>query len=214
MSEQNTLMTEAATITDAAASQEAAPQETATAAPVVEAAPAEAQGKQAGAEGEPKKAAPEVPEQYEDFKFEEGKNLPEGVGDQLKADAKDLGLTQAQAQKLAERELKRIEAAEAKQAETLDTFRSQWADDARADQEFGGEHLDANLATARKALDTFGTPELKGLLNVSGMGNHPEVIRFMYRAGKAISDDGIVKGAPPAATRDPKRLYPNSNMNP
>ena len=38
----------------------------------------------------------------------------------------------------------------------------------------------------------FGTDALKSLLTESGLGNHPEVIRFMYRAGKAISEDSYV----------------------
>jgi hypothetical protein len=47
---------------------------------------------------------------------------------------------------------------------------------------------------AKKALDAFGTTELRSLLNESGLGNHPEVIRFMFRAGKAISEDSMVTG--------------------
>jgi hypothetical protein len=47
---------------------------------------------------------------------------------------------------------------------------------------------------AKKALDAFGTAELRSLLNESGLGNHPEVIRFMFRAGKAISEDSMVTG--------------------
>ena len=42
------------------------------------------------------------------------------------------------------------------------------------------------------ALKAFATPELRELLQKSGLGNHPEIIRFMYRAGKAISTDDYV----------------------
>jgi len=52
---------------------------------------------------------------------------------------------------------------------------------------------------AKKALDSFGTPELRTLLNESGIGNHPELIRFMVRAGKAISSDTFVAGERGAA---------------
>ena len=40
--------------------------------------------------------------------------------------------------------------------------------------------------------NAFGTEPFKQLLSESGLGNHPEVIRFMYRAGKAISEDSYV----------------------
>jgi hypothetical protein len=66
----------------------------------------------------------------------------------------------------------------------------------KTDQEFGGEKLSENLSVAKKALDAFGTPELRKLLDDSGLGNHPEVIRMMYRAGKAISEDRFVGGSP------------------
>ena len=46
--------------------------------------------------------------------------------------------------------------------------------------------------TAKSALDTFGNDALKSLLVETGFGNHPEIIRFMYRAGKAISEDSYI----------------------
>jgi len=58
-------------------------------------------------------------------------------------------------------------------------------------------------------MDKFGTPELTKLLNASGMGNHPEIIRAFYRAGKAISEDSFVGGSRATAPVDPsKRMYP------
>lgn len=151
-----------------------------------------------------------APEQYEAFAFEEGKTLPEDMTADIQAIAKELNLPQAQAQKLADLALKRSEAAQASQMEALEKARTEWADAARADKEFGGDQLEANLGAARKALDAFGTPELRGLLNESGLGNHPEVIRFMVRAGKAISGDKIVTGSASTAPADPaKRMFPN-----
>lgn len=157
-----------------------------------------------------------APEQYEAFAFEEGKTLPDDMTADIQAIAKELNLPQSQAQKLADLALKRSEAAQASQMEALEKARTEWADAARADKEFGGDQLEANLGAARKALDAFGTPELRGLLNESGLGNHPEVIRFMVRAGKAISGDRIVTGAAGAADAAPdaRKLYAASNMNP
>ena len=37
-------------------------------------------------------------------------------------------------------------------------------------------------------LDQLGTPELQTLLNESGLGNHPEVIRLLYKAARALGD--------------------------
>ena len=151
-----------------------------------------------------------MPEQYADFAFEDGKALDAELADDIKATAKELGLTQSQAQKLADLALKRTESAQSKQAEMLAQARDEWAGQAKADKEFGGDAIEANLATARKALDTFGTPELKALLNESGLGNHPEVIRFFYRSGKAISEDRVIRGGAAGQPTDPaKRMFPN-----
>ena len=70
-----------------------------------------------------------------------------------------------------------------------------------------------SLSVLKKALDQFGTPELRALLNDSGMGNNPEVIRAFYRVGKAISEDKFVGGkAAPVDANDARSLYPNSNL--
>lgn len=71
--------------------------------------------------------------------------------------------------------------------------RTQWAKDAMADPEIGGGQakLNQNLATAAKALDRFGTPALREMLDETGIGNHPELIRAWAKVGKAISEDSF-----------------------
>ena len=77
----------------------------------------------------------------------------------------------------------------------LQEARAEWEKQARNDKEFGGTALQQNLATAKKAFDAYGNPELKTLLNESALGNHPEVLRFFYRVGKAMSEDTPMRGA-------------------
>lgn len=87
-----------------------------------------------------------------------------------------------------------------------------WAEAVKTDPELGGEKLQATLATAKKAID-LGPPELKDLLNSTGMGNHPAVVRWAYTVGKALSEDSFVQGgkAPGNTGTDEaakaKRLY-------
>lgn len=135
-----------------------------------------------------------APEQYEDFAAPEGVQLDvELVGD-LKTIAKELNLSQKDAQRVADLGPKLMQKLQGQQAEAFAQVRQTWANDAKADKEIGGEAFDENLGVAKKALESFGTPELRTLLNESGIGNHPEVIRFMVRAGKAISSDTFVAG--------------------
>ena len=203
MSEQEaTLMTEAATTTDAAAS-EPADQTTATG--------AEAEGQQQQATNEPAKSETETPqgapEKYDEFKTPEGVSLDPVVIGKFSEVAKDLNLSQANAQKLLETMSPVIAKQQLAQVEAL---RAEWAESSKTDKEFGGANLNENIGAAKKALDAFASPELRTLLDQSGLGNHPEVIRFMVRAGKAISEDTLVKGGTTQGAVDPaKRLFPN-----
>ena len=148
-----------------------------------------------------------APEKYEAFTLPEGVKLEGAELEAVHSFAKDLGLTQEQAQKLAARDVTAQAALNKRIEDESAAAINGWADTAKTDKEFGGEKLTENLAVANRALDTFGTPELKAMLKQSGMGNHPEAIRFMYRVGKAISEDKLVKGNPPV---QPKRFYSNS----
>ena len=176
------------------------------AAPVAEAAAAPAEA-----------AKPVVPDTYE-FKAPEGVNFDKDVLDELSAFAKETGLTQDAAQKVADLGVKQMErfksTYEAKVAETVEG----WKQASVSDKEFGGANLQANLAIAKQALETFATPEDRAFLAESGLGNHPSIIRMLYRAGKAISEDGFINGAkaPPGAkfadleTRAASKLYGNT----
>lgn len=77
-------------------------------------------------------------------------------------------------------------------AETVGEQARKWQSQSRNDREFGGSAIDANLSVAKRALDTYGTPELRELMEVTGMGNHPEVIRFFFRVGKTLAEDGFL----------------------
>ncbi len=103
--------------------------------------------------------------------------------------AKELDLPQKDAQKVLDKVAPVIQE---KQAKAMEQAKIDWANDSQSDEEFGGENLNANLDIAKKSLEAFGSDSLKSLLQETGFGNHPEIIRFMYRAGKAISEDSYV----------------------
>lgn len=144
-----------------------------------------------------------APEQYE-FIAPEGNQYDQGTIEAFSAAAKEANLSQEKAQKLLETMSPKL--AE-RQIAQIAEVQKHWTESSKADKEFGGEKLGENLGVAKKALDQFGTPELKSLLEESGLGNHPEVVRFFYRAGKAISEDGFVGGRKADGTvKDPARI--------
>ena len=158
-------------------------------------------------------AAPEAPVEqadYTDFTYPEGTVVDETIQDAFKSAAKEAGLTQKQAQHLTDMGgLMRAKVMADHQAQQAQVH-NDWAEQSRSDKEFGGAKMDENLAIAGKAINAFATPELKALLDSTGIGNHPEMIRAFYRAGKAMSEDNLVPGGKgPAATSSlADRLYP------
>ena len=144
--------------------------------------PSDKTGQEAGEQEQTEQKG--APESYEEFKAPEGQQFDPEVLNNFKDVAKELNLSQEAAQKMLD---KMAPVVAQRQSQQMEAFRSQWAEQSTTDKEFGGEKLSENLGVARKALDTFGSTELKSLLNESGLGNHPEFIRLLYRAGKAIS---------------------------
>lgn len=149
----------------------------------------------------------QVPESYE-FKMPDGVELDSAAADEFTAIAKELKLDQAAAQKVADVGAKMAQ----RQAEAHAKLVETWVEQVKTDKEFGGDKLEENLGIARKALESFGTPELRDVLNATGFGNHPEVIRAFYKMGKAVSEDRFVKGAPKGPETDmAKRMFPTMN---
>lgn len=190
MIEATTLMTEGDT-TPTADTQTAAPEAAQPGSPdATQATSSETEGQQAAPEADATESPEGAPEAYE-FKTPEGQTFDASVITAYAEVAKELNLTQDNAQKVLD---KVAPVLQARQSELIQAAQAQWTEGAKADKEFGGDKLTENLGVAKKALDTFGTPELKALLNQSGLGNHPEIIRAFYRAGKTISEDKFVGG--------------------
>lgn len=158
------------------------------------------------AASEAKTEAPLAPESYA-FEIPEGVTLDKAATDEFSTVAKELKLDQATAQKVADVGIKMAQ----RQQEVFQATKAAWADAARTDKEIGGDGFEQNMAVALKAMNAFGSPELKDVLNASGLGNHPAVIKLLVKAGKVISEDGFVTGSPKGANDgDPaKKLFPN-----
>ena len=162
---------------------------------------------QASAEQPLKAGAPEV---YE-FKAAEGQTFdPEFVKSYSEV-ARELNLTQEAAQTMIDKVGPVL--AQQQQAQ-IARVRSEWAEASKVDAEFGGAKFDENLAIAKQSIDKFATPEFKQMLDDTGLGNHPEWIRYCYRVSKAFSPDNFEGGhkeggaAPNDFNSMASKLYP------
>lgn len=163
---------------------------------------------QVAEQGEQQAEVSQGSESYAEFSLPEGLRIDEAAFNDFAPLAKEFGLTQEQAQKLVDVAAGLVDrttkTAEGVHADTI----KKWADDSRNDAEVGGKDFDANLGIALAAIDKFGDDELKQILDASGFGNHPAVVRLFYRVGKAASNDTFVSGS---ATQKKQGMY--SYMN-
>ena len=157
-----------------------------------------------------------VPEKYE-FEPPEGVEVDPSKIEVFGETAKELGLNQKQFQQLVEYDIQRSAAALEEMSTQFSERINHWAEDTKADKELGGENFDENLGLAKRAIDTFGSPQLAKLIDAPsadnpdglGLGNHPEVIRLFYRVGRAISESDLVTGDNKIEGRDSlEKMYP------
>ena len=97
------------------------------------------------------------------------------------------------------------------------TTQEGWQAEVKADPEIGGAKLQASMASAARAIDTFATTpeeakELRAALSFTGATNNPAIVRFFARVGSRVSEGTFVAGNPPAPP--PKTaaqvLFPNN----
>ena len=163
-------------------------------------------------------AAPMVPEAYE-LTAPEGMTLDADLLAEATPIFKEIGLSNEAASKvlpLAQSLITKTQEATVQQfIDQGNQQRKAWLDAAKADPEIGGPQWDATLHTAGRGLDALGYGEgsaLRALLNETGLGNHPEMIKAMAKVGSMVGEDGnFVRADAGAKVELPleKRLYPN-----
>lgn len=132
-----------------------------------------------------------APDKYE-FKTAEGQELDKSSLDIFEPVARELNLSNDQAQKLVDIYGSQIMPQLLKQqSEQWQQQTEQWAEAINADKELSSTQ---SIGNAQKAMDQFGSPELKQYLNDTGLGNHPELVRIFSKIGKSMSEDGFVGG--------------------
>lgn len=154
----------------------------------------EAEQKAAADKAAADKVAEGAPEAYEDFKMPEGMELDTVALEAAAPVFKDLNLTQDQAQKLIDLQAASMQKAGETQQEAWTKTVTDWATETKENKEYGGEHLNENLALAKSALDKLGTPELRELVDSTGIGNQLEFAKFCTAVGKAIGEDTVLLG--------------------
>lgn len=137
-------------------------------------------------------AAPIVPEKYE-LKLPEGSLLDPSTIEKISAYAKEKGLSNEAAQEALERESEAVASHHEAQMKQVEDIRAGWVKDCETDKEIGGENFKQNVELASRLLEKV-NPAIKPLLNESGLGNHPEIVRTVVRLVKmtGFSEDQFI----------------------
>ncbi len=152
-----------------------------------------------GAKGDEKK-----PEAKADgdkpYAIEVPKELEEHVDkaglEKFSAWAKAEGFTLEQANKLAKYDLERRAAAVAAETETVVNQDKAWLAEVTADKDIGGDKMPVTKANMDRAVVKFGPPGMGKRLELLGMGNHPDIVKFTSAVGAALAEDnGQLPGA-------------------
>lgn len=167
-------------------------------------------GKEAALGGKDKKEAPSAQEQapveYVDFTAPEGVEISPTDMARAKEAFAEARLPQDQAQKYLDMHLSEVErhvrASQQHQVDQWMATRKKWQEDFQTDQEIGGNKVNTTLEASRGLIRKYGTPGLIDAINVTGVGDHPEFIRFLSRLSETHQETSKVVEAMPVTTEE------------
>lgn len=154
-----------------------------------------------------------APDNYEDFKLPETFKVQDESMTEFKTFAKAHNLSQKDAQALVDLQTKVFSDGIKNIQKQWQETQTAWRDEVKADKEIGGDNYNEALSVAKTVVDVFGNDKFKKAVESTGMGNHPEFIRFLYNIGKEFADDEVLAGGagPRPALNPAKVLYPDMN---
>ena len=129
------------------------------------------------------------PEDY-DLAPPEGFQLDSEVESEFRKFAAERNWSKDDVSALKDMQVKLYEKQIAAHAETV----AKWGEDLKADKEIGGTEYDENAGRAVQAMHEFFSPEARDLMDKTGMGNHPEIVKGFVRIGKLFGEGGTVSG--------------------
>lgn len=144
-----------------------------------------------------------APEAY-DFKLPDGMEIDAEVMGEFTAFAKELNLPQDKAQKIVDFQAKLASKQADEYQAAVEKQKEQWMAAVKNDPDLGGENYEKSVASAVKVVQAFGSPELREVLTATGLGNNPELFKFVHRISQAISEDKFVM--PGSQTAAPKEM--------
>jgi hypothetical protein len=161
-----------------------------------------------------------APEKYE-FKPAEGKTLDQSAIDAAVPVFKELGLTQAQADKLMNVWNGRIDDLAKENVKYVETMRAEWRDKVSKDPDMAGrlDQIKSDIGQFKATLDPKLRADFEEAMNLTGAGDHPAFVKAFWKMsqsaieGKHVSGKGpSLNGQTPPNTAAPslaQQMYPH-----
>lgn len=135
---------------------------------------------------------------YGNLSFPQDFSAPQETQTAFKELLKQLNIPLESAQQLVDFETDIHRRSHEEQEENKRQIVERWAEESK---KMFGANCAEEISFALRAADTFGGAELRELLQETGLGNHPVILRTLSAVGKAISED-VCLGGKPAAPAD------------
>lgn len=121
------------------------------------------------------------------------------------AGCKSIGLSKEQSLKFLEMKKQEMDKFERTQLD--------WQKSIINDKEFGGANYSKSIADAKRALIAYDTDgHVRKMLDETGYGNHPEIIKVFARAGANLREDNILKAKAQSAEKPlSERFFANKS---
>src|SRR6516164_1649813 len=136
------------------------------------------------------KPAEGAPEKYEAFKVPEGHEIDEPTSKEVGSLFKELGLSQAEGQKLVDYWVKQNQEAFDAPFKAWNDTQEKWINEVKADKEMG-HRLSEIKNTIGKALDGLGDAQLandfRAAMDYTGAGNNPAFIKAFWKMAQALT---------------------------
>ena len=148
----------------------------------------------------------------DEIKLPEGVTLDKDFAEDFKGVAKELKLNQAQAQRLVDLQTKFTQNYSQKIDANFKEQVANWKNESIAEL---GPNYKEKMPIVARAMNKYGSPEFRTLLNDTGLGNHKEVVKFFLGIGQRLTEDSMREpgqNSEKTIKKPGSRIYNNSKM--
>lgn len=143
-------------------------------------------------EPKPAEPTPLTAESYADLKLPEGLTVDDTLFTEFKTTAAELGIAPDKAPALLNLFNKALGEQNRAVTEAMTSFsnaQTAWTNEINAMPEFQGDRRTQSLAVLGRVMDEFGSPEVRTVLETTGAGNHPGLVKMLLGMASALVED-------------------------